>query len=103
MPKKKGSYIPDVDIIKSGINMNDKYEKYRAPDGRIKIGQSKKIKEVRENLAVSELAEQEKKLEKLRAKMDNLNLDKGDIKDIKNKLKKKKKKKNKDKKKKNKD
>ena len=100
--KKKPDFIPMVDVIKAGVNMTDVYKDYRDDDGRIHLTRSKNGKSIREKSIVSDYAEHEKKLEKLKKEMEQLNLDKDDIKDIKKDIKEKKKKKDKKKKKKNK-
>lgn len=98
MAKKKPDFIPMVDVVKSGVNMDDIYKDKRDEDGRIRISRSKNGMKIKEESIVSDYLEQEKKLEKLKKEMEGLKLDKDDVKDIKKDIKKKNKK-DKDKKK----
>jgi hypothetical protein len=102
MAKKKPAIIPEVDIIKSGINREKPYE--INSDGLVKISRKPKINKIIEKNTVSDLMAKEKELEDLKKKLEEIGVSKSDVKDIKDDIKKdKKKKKKKDKKKKKKD
>lgn len=97
--KKKPDIIPKVDIIKAGISFEKPYEVNS--DGLISISRNKKVDKIIEKNTVSELLEKEKELKLIQEKLNEMNLKKDDIKDIKDDIKKgKKKKKKKNKKKK---
>ena len=97
--KKKPGFIAEVDIIKSGVNRNVTYKVN--DDGHIKISRKAKINKILEENAVSDLMEKEKELEAIKKRLEEMNISKSDVKDIKDDIKKdKKKKKKKDKKKK---
>lgn len=103
MTKKTDSgYIPEVDVIKSGVNVDiDLYSKVRNSEGNIVIGASKKNKNNQEELIAKEYRDKEKEFKEIKEKLELLNMSKDDIKEIlKKKKKKDKKKKKKDKKKK---
>ena len=103
MAKKTDSgYIPEVDVIKSGVNVDiDLYSKVRNSEGNIVIGASKKNKNNQEELIAKEYKDKEKEFKEIKEKLELLNMSKDDIKEIlKKKKKKDKKKKKKDKKKK---
>ena len=96
--KKKPDIIPEVDIIKSGVNR----EKPIKPneDGLYKITRKTKIDNIITKSAVEDLLSKEKEYEALKKKLEDLNVSKSDVKEIKDDIKKdKKKKKKKDKKK----
>lgn len=96
--KKKPGFIPEVDLIKSGINRTKPYT--ADENGLVKISRKPKIDDLINKNAVNELLEKEKELEAIKKKLDELNVSKSDVKDIKDDIKKdKKKKKKKDKKK----
>ena len=102
MAKKKPDIIPEVDIIKSGINRERPYE--TNSDGYVKISRKPKIDKIIEKHAVSDLLAKEKEIEELKKKLEDIGVSKSDVKEIKEDIKKdKKKKKKKDKKKKKKD
>lgn len=96
--KKKPAIIPEVDIIKSGINRERPYE--INSDGLVKISRKQKINDIIEKNTVSDLVEKEKELEAIKKKLEDLGVSKSDVKDIKDDIKKDKKKKKKKKKKK---
>lgn len=97
MTKKKPDIIPEVDIIKSGINRTKPYT--IGEDGLVKITRKEKVNDIINKSAVNELMEKEKELLALKKKLDDLNVSKSEMKDIKDDIKKdKKKKKKKDKK-----
>jgi len=96
--KKKPDIIPKVDIIKSGITFEKPYDANE--DGLISISRNKKVDKIIEKNTVSELLEKEKELKRIQEKLNEMNLKKDDIKDIKDDIKKSKKKKGKKKKKK---
>ena len=102
MAKKKPDIIPEVDIIKSGVNRERPYE--TNSDGYVKISRKPKIDKIIEKNAVSDLLAKEKEIEELKKKLEDIGVSKSDVKEIKEYIKKdKKKKKKKDKKKKKKD
>ena len=102
MAKKKPAIIPEVDIIKAGVNRERPYE--TNSDGYVKISRKPKIDKIIEKNAVSDLLAKEKELEELKKKLEDIGVSKSDVKEIKDDIKKdKKKKKKKDKKKKKKD
>lgn len=97
--KKKPAVIPEVDIIKSGVNRTKPIE--ADENGLFKISRKSKLDDTITKTAVEELLEKEKQYEAMKKKLEELNISKSDVKDIKEDIKKdKKKKKKKDKKKK---
>ena len=98
MPRNKTTTIPEVDIIKSGIDRKDPYESMRDENGYIKITRTKNSKNARKEVIVEKIKEQEELLKKARKEAEDI-IDNDEIKKISKKIKKNKKK-NKDKKKK---
>lgn len=98
--KKKPTIIPEVDIVKAGIDSTKVSKGDKTDDNRLIVTRSSKGKNIQKRVIVSIYQKQQDKLDKLKKQMDDMNLDKSDIKDIKDDIKKKdKKKKKKDKKK----
>lgn len=98
MAKKKPDFIPEVDIIKSGINRNKSYT--ADENGLVKISRKPKIDDLMAKHAVNELLEKKKELAEIEERLEKQNIKKSDIKDIKDDIKKDKKKKKKKEKKK---
>lgn len=97
--KKKPSVIPEVDIVKAGINTADHMADSKV-DGRLILTRSNKGMNIQKRVTVNLYQQQQDELDKLKKQMDAMNLNKSDIKDIKNDIKKKDKKKKKKEKKK---
>ena len=99
--KKKPDIIPEVDIIKSGVNRNKPYD--INGDKLVRITRKPNIDELIQKQTVNTLLEKEKEIEAIKKKLEEMNLNKSDIKDYKDDIKKDKKKKKKKDKKKNED
>lgn len=90
--KKKPDIIPEVDVIKARVNRSDPCDKYRDDDGFIRVTRSKYGEGTKKEAISKKLSEQEEKIQKLKEKLGNIELDdKPKKKDKKGKKKKKKK------------
>jgi hypothetical protein len=88
--KSKPVIIPEVDILKSGIERKDKYEDLRnEEDGKVHIGRSSTLDKVRKESLVKSIEEQENRLRELRESAKEVVGSKDDFKKVSKKLKKK--------------
>lgn len=91
MARKKNIAIPEVDIIKSGINRKNPVDSLRNDDGYIKMTRTKTSENARKEIIVEKIKKQQDLLKKAQEEAD-LIMDNDDIKKISKKIKKNKKK-----------
>ena len=70
--RKKPTIIPEVDIIKAGVDIGDAFKKMRDDDGYIKVSRSKAGNEIKKEVVKEKLDEQEEKLAKLKERLDEV-------------------------------
>lgn len=91
MARRVLTAVPEVDIIKSGVNRKDPYDSMRDSDGYIQMTRTKVSKNARKEVVVERIKKQEELLKKARKDAEDI-VDDDDIKKISKKIKDKKKK-----------